>query len=208
MRTPQNLERRDSSLCRNETLKKFSIQSLLPDSSSISFVGIHSSVDLYTIFRPKPVQAFLLRICKMLKECLIEMLGNEQRRTASMRSSRGHSTTYRQIRTSVLSCLNMFMEHSETLLPGNGARLGFSEVRKGSFMSGTFIENGLIGMLQASHLDFVDQASPFFEAVVDVMCGGDFRPKITELFPSYVDFRMFLQREGLCSFLFNFGTHK
>lgn len=79
--------------------------------------------------------------------------------------------------------------------------LDFSKGPKGSSQSSLFTENGLTGMLQVSHLDSVDHVSPLFGATVDVTCGNNSSSEIIELFKSYVNLRMFLQKDSLCPFL-------
>lgn len=46
----------------------------------------------------------------------------------------------------------------------------------------------------------IKQVSFFFGAIVDAMCGNEASPKITEIFSSFDDLCMFLQKNSLCPF--------
>lgn len=58
----------------------------------------------------------------------------------------------------------------------------------------------LIGMMQGSHLFSIDQVSPFFGTIVDVVYRNESDHEITELFTSYMNLCIFLQRDGLLPF--------
>lgn len=103
-----------------------------------------------------------LGISKMLKECMIKILGNQHRISTSMKSLRGHSKAYSQIKNHAPSCQNIFVKDAGTLLSGGGVRSDFSNGQKSSFMSGLFTKNGMFAMLDASHLDSVDLIKSHF----------------------------------------------
>lgn len=117
-----------------------------------------------------------------------------------MKTSRGYLRTYSQIKKRVLNSVNVILKETEILLPGVKVRLLFSERLRGSFMSKIFTENGLIGMILASQLDSINQVSSFIRAIVDLMCGNESSPKITELFTSYADICMVLEKDSLSHF--------
>lgn len=98
-----------------------------------------------------------------------------------MASSQVHLNVYSRIETHVLSRSKIFFKDAEANLPGGEARLDISTEHNRSLMSELFMENGLIGMVQAFHLHSVSMVLSFFRVAKDVFCGNEASPKIPEL---------------------------
>lgn len=67
-------------------LGTFSMYAFLPILKYFNSVKIHPCVDLYAIFRPKPMYIFVFGIGKMMKECFIDMLGVSESVSIAMRN--------------------------------------------------------------------------------------------------------------------------
>lgn len=117
-----------------------------------------------------------------------------------MKTLPGCLESHCRINMRALNFLNVFMRYAETLFPREGVFFDFSKLQKGSFRFQLFKENSLAWMLQASHLESMDQVSAFFGAIIDVMCDHKSSPEVTELFTSYVNICMFLQNDDVSSF--------
>lgn len=176
VQTFQKLECFDGSFWCNKTLKTISLPPLLPTLSSILYVEIHSAVELYTISRRELTHVCLSGIRNMLEKCLIETFRDQQRKTASLNSSPAYLKPIILIEKDVPRCWICLLKTQRHSYRVEEYAQTSQWAKKGSFVSGLFTENRLIGMLQAFHLDSVNHVLLFYRAIVVVMCGNESSP--------------------------------
>lgn len=88
-----------------------------------------------------------------------------------MRASNGKLNSYKQVKSIVISNLNLFLIGTSQTFLGFGLQIDFSKRETVPYCSGLLTDNGVIGMLDAADLYKVDQVLPFLDAIVDVICG-------------------------------------
>lgn len=57
---------------------------------------------------------------RMLKKCVVVMLGDKEKATSALRSSNGNERPFRSIKTTVLSTLSLFLKFCADSSPGYG----------------------------------------------------------------------------------------
>lgn len=67
--------------------QKRPMSDLLPALSNFPFIGIHSSTDIYAIFCIEPMHISSVRISKLLKSCVLNMLNDPERTKSSILAS-------------------------------------------------------------------------------------------------------------------------
>lgn len=77
--------------------------------------------------------------------------------------------------------LNKFLKDAKQTSHVSGLQLNFSKEYSQSFKTGVFTEHGIIGMLEASDYECMDQISPFSEAITNRMSGNVCEPELKEL---------------------------
>lgn len=180
-----------------DKLKQMSMLPLLPVLSSFPLVAIHPCNDIYNIFRFEPMHFLSLGISKMLKECAVEMLKDENRTTSAILSRAGEPRTFKFVRKRVLRCLNEFLRDVESSSRGYGLHVDFSSGESGLRLSGFFTEHGIVGMLEAKDYDVMDMVSPFIGAIIDRCCGLVDVATVTSSFTQYVDLVSFIFRRNM-----------
>ncbi|NJK52916.1 MAG: hypothetical protein HC936_08975 [Leptolyngbyaceae cyanobacterium SU_3_3] len=195
------MERASSTSLMGRDLEQFfgeeSMLPLLPVLSDFPFVGTQPTLDIYSIFRYEPMHCLSLGVGRTLKECIVHMLGDEQRVSSDMRCQNGTMKSFKSIKRTVLSTLNAFLERCSSEAPGYGLKVDFSKPGNSSRLTGLFNENGLHGMLEASDYDAVDNVSPFLGAIVDSLCGLNSTAEVTKAMTEYVDMVNFVFRRHL-----------
>ena len=73
-----------------------------------------------------------------------------------MLTASGEGRQYNLIRKSVLHLMNNFLREVETSSPGYDLHVDFSKGFTGERLSGLFMDDGLIGMLEAADIKTVD----------------------------------------------------
>lgn len=68
-----------------EKIPEESIHPVLPVLSKLPCRGSRTCVDVYSVFRFKPMHSIATKVRKMLKECIVFMLGYVNRTNRSMR---------------------------------------------------------------------------------------------------------------------------
>lgn len=131
-----------------EQLDERSMLSIRPVLSNFPLVGIHSCVDLYTIFRFEPMHGLSLGVSKLLKECAIALLGDSSRASSSMVTGKGAMRGFPFIRKQVLFIMNTFLRETEMTSPGYGLQVDFSKGELGGRLSGFFYREGGSGYVR------------------------------------------------------------
>ena len=83
--------------------------------------------------------------------------------------------------------MNNFLREVETSSPGYDLHVDFSKGFTGERLSDLFMDDGLIGMLEAADIKTVDMLSPFLGALIDTYCGEFDKAPVTTVFTQYVD---------------------
>lgn len=110
-------------------------------------VGVHSSVDLYRIFRCDPMHLLSLGVSRLLNECTSTMLRDENTCTAAMTITAGASRTFQRVRKSILHQVNIFLRDVEQNSVGHGLHVDFSKGECGYRPSRLFTGTGITGMI-------------------------------------------------------------
>lgn len=74
-----------------------------------SFMGVHSGVDLYSIFRFGPFYNLSLGISRLLEKCIRNMLLKEGRGTSALKPNSKSNKTFKATELVVLFTLNLFL---------------------------------------------------------------------------------------------------
>lgn len=152
---------------------------------SFPFNGIHACAELNKIFRLKPMHVFLLGISEMLKECLVEMLGDSQRTSSVMKNFQVQNRTYHQIERKVMSRLQKLWEIQNNYLLvlvygwiyQNGTVYRFD---------GTILRPWPYWNAWSFQLSVHRSGLFFLRALKDRTFGNELNLEITQLFTSYV----------------------
>lgn len=99
-------------------LKKYYIYPRLPVLFDFPFVGIDSTVDIYTIFDIGTMRVLSLSINKLSKECPVLMLSEEKSFTSVAQIKSGLIETCRGKRRLALLALNNFLKKTSPESPG------------------------------------------------------------------------------------------
>lgn len=181
----------------DEEFQRKSMLSIPPLLSTFPMMSIHSSVDLYTLFRFEPMHNLSLGISKLLKECCVLMLKDSERTSPAMCTMTGVPRPFNFIRKEVLHTLNKLLACIQRSSSGYGLQVDFSKGETSGRLSGFFTEDGVIGMLQAKHFDTVDMVAPFLGAIVDMCCGSEEKTPVTKTYVAYTDLSDFIFRRRL-----------
>lgn len=112
-----------------------------------------------------------------------------------MHKSNGDPKPLSQIKRIFLSEVNEFLRLVAKQSPGSGLQVDFSKANKTRNTSGLFVEEGLIGMLEASDNNRIDHVSPVLDAIVDVFCENDYKALVTKVLTLYSDINTTLKRK-------------
>lgn len=82
---------------------------LLPVLSKFPFVGIQPSVNIYAMIQFEPMNGLSFGVGKMLKECIVLMLGSETITCFSVGYTNGNMRLFRSLKQTFLSTLNTFV---------------------------------------------------------------------------------------------------
>lgn len=82
------------------------------------FAGIYPTIDIYSIFRYKPMHGISMGVGRMLKKFIVYMLWDEQRQSSAMRCQNEYMKLFRSIKRTVLSTFNAFLERFAGKAPG------------------------------------------------------------------------------------------
>lgn len=123
------------------------------------------------------------------------MLNDNEKTIVTLRSKQGVPKTYKQIRKRVLHELNLFLRRVREDSPGFQLGVDFSKGESSINLSGLFREDGLIGMLEASNFENIDQVSPFLGAVTYVFSVNEATADTTKISTKYSNLLMILNRK-------------
>lgn len=124
----KSLHYNDGRFEEEEALRQNLMLPVLPVLSSFPFVGIHKSVELYSILRVDSMHVRPLGVSKMLKECLTNTLGDDTITTDVFKNAKGEAKSYKQIKGNFLHVLNAFLKETESISSAFGLTIDF---RKG-----------------------------------------------------------------------------
>lgn len=144
-----------------------------PVLSNFVMVGITPCMDVYAIFRYEPMHDFSLGITNMMKECYINMLGCWTKTSSALVMTSRVPSSFLAIKRTVLARLNGFLQKTEKKSIGLQLSIDLSKGECSTRISGLSTGNGLLGMLQMSDFQAIDNVSPFLGAVVHLCCGYD-----------------------------------
>lgn len=82
---------------------------LLSVLSSFSFARIHSTLDIYGLFHYEPMHCLSLGVERMSNECILSLLGDVQRQSPAMRCQNENIWSFKFLKRTVLSTLNVFL---------------------------------------------------------------------------------------------------
>lgn len=150
-------------------------------------VGIHPCVDIYAIHRIKPMNILFLGVSKILKECLTNFLEGSERTTKNMKTFKGNFKSYKQVKNFFISNLNLSLREKFQTPLWFGQQIDFSMGESVLYRSGLLTENGLIGIVEETDSDMIDQVLLFLGAFSNVICGDEESADITRLYRSYWD---------------------
>ncbi len=161
-----------------------------PDSpifSEFDFVSKSYIINPYQVFTVEPLHVFHLGISKLLKECMCEKLKCKLRKTKILGKDRSVYVNLSSFRTTILRQLNAMID--SVSFNSDGLRVCPTiqkDVGKNG-LCGFFGADGLIGMVEATHMKRIDNISPFFGALVD-RCSDDVGTfPVTSVFSQYVE---------------------
>lgn len=160
-----------------------------------AIVGVYPSVDIYAIFTVEPMHMPSLGVCRLLKECLMNMLSNDKKTRNAMRKSNRKPKPFYKIKKIVLFERNKFLKLFAKQSPGFNLQVDFSKADRTHNLSGAFGAKYLIDMLEASDFERPVQLSPFLGAIVDVFCGNENNAPVTKVLTLYSDFNITLKRK-------------
>lgn len=156
----------DSDVLSNITPK--SILSVMPVLSSYLFVGIHTFVDIYSIFDLDSMHVLSIGIRRLLKACLVTVPREPERKTSVLRTKSGSCRPFELVKRSVLYCLKRFVTKVSFASPGLGLDFGSVHGTVVSRNNGLFCAQGLTEVLEANYINKIGKVSPFLRAIVDV----------------------------------------
>lgn len=118
----------------------------------------------------------------MLKERLLDMLSDSQRTSLPMKIAQLQKHSKKQIKRESFSRLKKIFKYKEQFRYGLGSRLDISRRCSQYFTAPAFSKNAVIGILEASDFECIDQATRFLGAFTYDMCGDECEPEATLLF--------------------------
>lgn len=110
------LRKRDAGSEQKEIEKWFgelSMHPMPPVLLPFPFVGIVSCVDLYLIFRVEPMHTLSLGIINLLKECVIGLSSDAERRTGATKTTGGLPKKLTSMRKQITCFLDYFLSQTE-----------------------------------------------------------------------------------------------
>lgn len=142
------------------------------------------------------IQCTALSICveRMMKEFIGRMLNDKQRVSSGTRCIDGKMRTFKNIKQSVLSILNVFLEKYSEASPGYELKIYFFNVGSSQCLKGLFNKRGRHEMLEVSDFDAVGIISPSLCAFVDSMCGLLRMAEVSSAMTGYIDMVDFVFR--------------
>lgn len=105
----------------------------------------------------------------------------------SIRTENGDKRSIKEIRKLVLRLLNLFISNVDKLSVGYDFHVdSFKGIINGN-LSGLFTDSGILGMLEASDLDRIDEVYPFIGEIIDRCCVETTKAPVTIVFTIYVN---------------------
>lgn len=152
-----------------------------------SFIGLHSSVDLYAIFRFQFLHALVLGISKMLKECLYSYLWDVSRFISAMEYRSSEPKPYSMVRKTVLKLLTDLLQKIDSEGLRSRKRINFFKSKNGGRLFRLFTETGILGVLEGNNCENSGLVLPRFGEVVSVSCGNSKTAPVTDGYNQYTD---------------------
>lgn len=154
-------------------------------------------VDVYCIFRFEQMHSLSLRIRRLLKECLLNMLNYDTGISDAVKTDTGFCRIFNYFWRIVLATLHQFLADFQKRAVERSAFLGFWRSDQTNFLIGFFGETGLMRMLEASDCNSICIASPFIGAIVFQFCGLLEAAEVTSIFTEYVNVVSFMYKKSL-----------
>lgn len=145
------------------------------------FVGIYPSVDVYPIFCFEPMHNLYFDVSRMLKVCLWNMLGDDNRITDATGTGSQTYKTYKRVRLTILSTVNWSLAGFQKRLTCPTVWIGFAKLGLTSRLNGILTKTGLASMLEVSDYKNVEIVSPFVGVIIDKCCFLDKAADITQV---------------------------
>lgn len=150
------------------------------------FVGIHQSVDEYTIFRFEALYNLSLGVSWLLKEWIWNMLGDECRETRAIKSKSRSNSTFKTAKITLLSALNIFLTDCQNSLVGTGVQVKLKKPGQSKCLTALFTQTSLIGVLEGADYVSIDLVFTFLSAIVAECCGLELFADVAGVYTKYV----------------------
>lgn len=143
------------------------------------------------------VHVLHLVISRLLKECLVHMVNDNEKTTFEVKLRGGIPKTNEHISIRILQKLNTIVEKLGQYLWGFQKNVNVSKRGSSHNLQGLFCEGLLIGMVTAFNLKKHSSNMPLLEAIVDRFCANEATAAITKVFTKYSDLLLTLNRKRL-----------
>lgn len=137
-----------------------------------------------------------LSISKLLKQCLYGFLSDQSQTPTAIQYLLCQLKPFQEIPRMLLQLLNIFLKETERNGLRSDIRLYFSNEETGDRLAGYFIEAGVLGMLKAKSIDYIDFVSQFSDEIVDVCCGYSSSAPLPDVFTKYVNILSSMNRQN------------
>ena len=174
----------------DKLLDEYSLVDMVPFLHGFPFIGLDPVFDMHVIFSYEPLHNLYLGISKLLKVCLSERLKSTNLQTSAILSRGGktRTTSFRNVRMTILTGINRMLSHIQRFSPVHGMRIDFSKGGSSGHEKGVYGPDGnLIGMLEGKNYRNLDIVFPFVGMFVDRLCDEVSTANSTKLFVHYID---------------------
>ena len=180
-----------------QTLKENSLSGFTPALHHFPFMGIIRDLDVFQIHSFESLHNFYLGISKLLKVACSDRLRDETLQTFVLRLKNGQARTFGSVRSLILSGVNHILRGIQEDSPMPNLRVDYSVSTKSWRYNGIFLEDGLVGLLQAKDFQSLDMVFPIVGGFIDRCCGEVSDCPNTRVFTKYSDVLNFVFRRRL-----------
>lgn len=152
---------------------------------SFAPVRIHPSVDIYAIFRFKPMHVFHIVTSRLLKEHFVGMVNDNDKTVVALKSRPDEPKTYKQIWERVLHELDYFLKKLNKNCQDFSCSYISPKEKILNNLPGLFGKDGCIGMLADFDFEKPDQVPSFLRANVDIFCEINVTVGLISVFTKY-----------------------
>lgn len=121
----------------------------------------------------------------MIEEAASIILKDETRFSTSIRTTNVDNQSFKANRKLVIWLLNLFISNIEKTFVGHDFHVDFSKGIINANISGLFTESGILGVLEASDLNRIDEVAPGLGATIDRYCRETTQEPVTTVFTIY-----------------------